>query len=77
MCTLTSSAGPWPLQSCQDLSICCFLAVQIMSFGPGQYFGENALLDNYNYNASAVARGRAAVLRASKADFNMVSNLNL
>ena len=48
--------------------------VQIMSFGPGQYFGENALLDNYSYNASAVARGRVSVLRASKADFNMVSN---
>ena len=46
--------------------------VQIMTFGPGQYFGENALLDNYQYNASAVARGRVSVLRASKADFNMV-----
>ena len=55
----------------------CFVALQIMSFGPGQYFGENALLDNYRYNASAVARGRASVLRASKADFNMVSSLTL
>lgn len=45
-----------------------------MSFGPGQYFGENALLDNYRYSASAVARGRVSVLRASKADFEMVSN---
>lgn len=49
---------------------------QIMSFGPGQYFGENALLDTYSYNANAVARGRVSVLRASKADFNMVSNHN-
>lgn len=54
----------------------CVFCVQIMSFGPGQYFGENALLDNYQYNASAVARGRVSVLRASKADFNMVRSNN-
>ena len=44
-------------------------------FGPNQHFAENALLGNYTYRASAVAKGRVTVLRTSCEDFNMVCNL--
>jgi len=49
--------------------------LQLLMFGPNQYFAENALLGNYTYRASAVAKGRVTVLRTSCEDFNMVCNL--
>ncbi|KAA6426622.1 MAG: phosphatase 2C and cyclic nucleotide-binding kinase domain-containing -like [Trebouxia sp. A1-2] len=45
---------------------------ELLMFGPNQYFAENALLGNYTYRASAVAKGRVTVLRTSCEDFNMV-----
>ena len=50
--------------------------LQLLLLGPNQYFGEKALLGNYTYRASAVAKGRVTVLRASREDFTMVCNLN-
>jgi len=49
--------------------------LQLLMFGPNQYFAENALLGDYTYRASAVAEGRVTVLRTSCEDFNMVCNL--
>jgi CRP-like cAMP-binding protein len=49
--------------------------LQLLMFGPNQYFAENALLGDYTYRASAVAKGRVTVLRTSCEDFNMVCNL--
>ena len=58
------------------LTLMWVLWLQLLLLGPNQYFGEKALLGSYSYRASAVARGRVTVLRASREDFTMVCNLN-
>ena len=49
--------------------------LQLLLFGPNQYFAERALLGNYIYRASATAKGRVTVLRATRQDFTMVCSL--
>lgn len=48
---------------------------ELLLFGPNQYFAERALLGNYVYRASAIAKGRVTVLRATRQDFTSVCNL--
>lgn len=57
-------------------SLPMFVCLQLLMFGPNQYFAEKALSSpDYTYRASAVAKGHVTVLCASREDFAAVCNL--